>query len=265
MKNKLILIILSLYTSFVTAQNLPAAYSIMDMKTGNYYESYNSTAQRPIASLTKLMTAYVFLRYIPDLEKCITNITQEDNDNIKRTKTKLDKYEPISCKKLLQTMLISSDNGAAHALARSIPNLSYNGFIKLMNEQAREWSMLNTQFVDSSGLSPKNISTVNNLNMLLYQTSKIPLISYLSSQKTTVYVKKQGQLLYLNNTNKLIRDRNYNAILSKTGYIKESGYNLIYVPDNCTYHNIAILILGAKSSQQRANFAENILHKYSCN
>lgn len=242
----------------------PEIYSVVDLSSGNYLEQSNINKIHSIASLTKLMTAYVLIKYHPNLEACASKVTEDDKDYLKGTKTRMEMNAYISCKKLLQAMLVMSDNWAASALSKTIPGVSSRQFIQLMNAQAKEWGMTSTFFRDSSGLSPENQSTAHNMNTLIYQVSSVKLINDLSSQKDILFVKNNGEMRFFKNTNKLIRESNYQALLSKTGYIKESGYNLIFVPKNCQKQNIALLIMGAKSSATRARFAEKILGKYSC-
>ena len=239
-------------------------YSVMDLSNDSYLEQSNINRLHSIASLTKLMTAYVLIKNHPGIETCTSKITLEDRDLLKNTKTHIVKDETISCKKLLQAMLIMSDNWAASSLARSLPGKSSSQFIGLMNEQASKWGMKMTYFKDSSGLSPENLSTVKDLNILVKNVLSVNLIKNLSGQKDIVMMKENGDLDFFKNTNRLIRENNYEAILSKTGYIKESGYNLVFVPKNCKQKNIAIIVLGSISSIKRSDFAENIMGKYGC-
>lgn len=258
-----LLLLLGSFNCFAKISS-PDIYSVVDLSSGNYLEQSNINKVHSIASLTKLMTAYVLIKYHPNLEACASKVTDDDKDYLKNTKTRMEMDTYISCKKLLQAMLVMSDNWAASSLSKSIPGVSSQQFIQLMNAQAKEWSMTSTFFKDPSGLSPENQSTAHNMNTLIYQVFSIKIIKELSSQKDILFVKNNGEMNFYKNTNKLIRESNYEALLSKTGYIKESGYNLIFVPKNCKKRIIALLIMGAKSSATRASFAERLLDKYSC-
>lgn len=264
MKKILSLFFLFCSISCFAKSSSPDIYSVFDLSSGNYLEQSNINKVHSIASLTKLMTAYVLIKYHPNLEACASKVTEEDRDYLKGTKTRMEMNAYISCKKLLQAMLVMSDNWAASALSKTIPGVSSEQFIQLMNAQARQWSMNSTYFRDSSGLSPQNQSTAHNMNTLIYQVFEVNLIKNLSSQKDILFVKNNGEMNFYKNTNKLIRESNHEALLSKTGYIRESGYNLIFVPKNCKKKNIALLIMGAKSSATRASFAERLLDKYNC-
>ena len=108
------LFILSLCPSFAVAQS----YVVYDFTHNRVLESHAPDSVQPIASVTKLMTANVFLENNKN-PNCRIAITKEDTDRIKGTGTKLPKNIPISCNELLKAMLVHSDNYAAHALSRA--------------------------------------------------------------------------------------------------------------------------------------------------
>lgn len=245
--------------------NTPLIYSVIDLDNKTYLDSKNLNQPHSMASLTKLMTAYVLIKNHPNLDNCYTKITQEERDDLKKTKTRLEKNEAVPCKKLIQAMLIVSDNWAASALSKTIPGVSQQKFVQMMNVQAREWSMKDTLYKDPAGLSPENISTAHDLNILMSKVMNEKLITQISSQKDMVFIETSGHFLIFKNSNKLIREMHYEAYLSKTGYIKESGYNLIFVPiKKCNKRSLGFVVLGAKNSAKRADFMKGMLEKYSC-
>lgn len=264
----LILMMLSVQISFAKSSDsdtTPQIYEVFDLSNGKLLESKNENKTHSIASLTKLMTTYTFIRnYKGNLNSCVGVITDDDNDELKHTTTRIEKNKTISCYGLLQLMMLVSDNYAASALADSIPGKSRDDFYDLMNQEAQNLGMKNTFYKDSSGLEFENKSTANDLLKLIKASLENENIKYLSSQYAAE-MKVNGKTILFKNSNKLIRDNLYDAELSKTGYIKESGYNLIFVPKKmCENRKIAIIIMGAKSSNNRANFAENLLEKYHC-
>lgn len=243
----------------------PLIYSVINLDNQTYLDSKNVQKPHSMASLTKLMTAYVLIKNHPDLDSCYTKITQEERDDLKKTRTRLEKNEDFSCKKLIQAMLIVSDNWAASALSKTIPRVSQQKFIQMMNAQARDWGMKDTLYKDPSGLSPDNISTAHDLNILMLKVMNEKLITQMSSQKDMVFIETSGNFLIFKNSNKLIREMHYEAYLSKTGYINESGYNLMFVPiKKCNRKSLGFVVMGAKSSAKRADFMKNLLEKYSC-
>jgi D-alanyl-D-alanine endopeptidase (penicillin-binding protein 7) len=163
-------------------------------------------------------------------------------------------------------MLVSSDNMAAFALSRSLPNVSREQFIALMNKEAKQLHMNHTHFVDPAGLNPENVSTVSDLSQLIQYSIHNPIITSITSQNITTITKQNGQPIYFKNSNKLVRELGYKTTLSKTGHINEAGYNLVFSPKNtCNNKNLAIISLGSSSSNQRCQFAINKLNQYNCN
>lgn len=241
----------------------PTNYGIYNMTEHRFIESHAPSQVRPIASLTKLMTAYIFLQHMPSY--CYASLELQDIDNFKNTKSKLPQQEKISCIKLLNAMLVSSDNMAAFSLSRSLPGVTRDKFVYMMNQQAKNWKMNNTLFVDPAGLNPLNVSTVNDLAILVEHCIKNPFITSITSQAMFLLIEQNGKINYINNTNRLVRELHYPTILSKTGYINESGYNLIFRPHLiCQNKELAFIILGSPTSLQRTNFTIDKMKNNNC-
>lgn len=262
---KIIYLCLGLLSMTSYAKTIPEIYEVYDLKNNKVLMSKSENEVHSIASLTKLMTAHVFLKYYPqDLNQCVSHISDEDKDTIKNTHTRIDKNKSISCENLLQLMLLVSDNYAASAIAGSLPNTTREEFYTLMNKEAQTIGMKNTYYKDASGLSFENKSTANDLLKLvkvIQQNEKLKALSSMYGLKLNTGEKS----IEFKNSNKLIRDNLYSADISKTGYITESGYNLIFIPkSDCGNKKIALIVMGAKSSQYRTNFSKDIFEKYSC-
>lgn len=263
---KKILLTLSILLSInAYAVTYPEIYEVYDLKTNKILTAKSENEQHSIASLTKLMTAHVFFKYYKgDIDKCITYISEEDKDTIKNTKTRIYKNKAISCDNLMQLMLVVSDNYAASAMAGSIPEVTKQEFYTLMNQEANNLGMTNTYYKDSSGLSFENKSTATDLLKLIKTVMKNEKIKDFSSTYG-MNLSNGDKKIEFKNSNKLIRDNLFSADLSKTGYISESGYNLIFVPKKeCNSKKIALIIMGAQSSNLRTSFAQEILQKYGC-
>lgn len=241
------------------------SYVVYDFTNNRILQERNSNQIRPIASLTKLMTANVFLNNQPNLKSCHNYLNNEDIDYLKNTHSRLPMGYNFTCDNLLNAMLISSDNMAASALARSIHSKSKSQFIEDMNKEAKQIGMANTYYADSSGLSPSNKSTAQDLLALMKRVLTKPFITHTTAKKNTVIAQANGKLIGFKNTNRLIREYGFDADLSKTGYIRESGYNLIYVHKNlCQNKKIGLVLLGSNSSASRSEQALNILKNYGC-
>ena len=241
----------------------PKSYVVFNYNTGEILDYKNQHMILPIASVTKLMTAHIFLK-LNHNQSCITQITNEDNDNIKGTRTRLPKYTNLTCHDLLKAMLVGSDNYAASALSRSAYGYNKQQFIQEMNKQAQLWGMYNTKFYDVAGLNHNNTSTVADLLILSTKVASNPIISTISGSSHTEAYSPYQKVAY-NNTNKIIRNGSYPALLSKTGYIRESGYNLVFLNSKRCYKGyIGVISLNNSSSDNRAKFTMSKLLENGC-
>ena len=156
-----------------------------------------------------------------------------------------------------------SDNYAAHALSRSA-GMSRQQFIKKMNDKARALGMTSTHFSDSSGLSNGNVSSVMDLVKLAKYSLNNAEIKRLSNISST-YIQTGKRNIFVKNTNKLVRDEMFSAAINKTGYIRESGYNLVFVNKvPCNRATIGVISLNNVSSAYRSSFTKSKLEKYGC-
>lgn len=246
--------------AYIPTEN--SAYAVFDINEKKFLEGRNFDLVRPIASVTKLMTAVVFL----DENKkkyCYTPILASDADFIKGTKTRLPKNVNIACGELFKAMLVRSDNYAAHALAHAT-HLTKPQFMAKMNQKARELGMTHTYFLDSSGLSPQNVSTVSDLAKLAaYAATKSEIQQIANQPAVTVFAGDKS--FNMRNTNAIVRNQSFPALVSKTGYTREAGFNLAFVNrNNCDGKRIGVISLNNKSSAARTEFTEAMLSKYKC-
>ena len=242
---------------------LAQSYVVYDFTHDRVLESHDPHSSQSIASVTKLMTANIFLENNKQ-KNCMASITRDDEDTIKGTSTKLPRNTPISCDELLKAMIVHSDNYAAHALSRSA-GMSRAQFIQKMNEKARELGMKSTRFYDSSGLSSANVSSAMDLVKLAKYSLKNQEIQKLSNEKETV-IQAGKRRVMMQNTNTLVREEIFEASLNKTGFINESGYNLVFVNKHRCNNNatIGVISLNNQSSAKRSFFTKTKLEKYGC-
>jgi D-alanyl-D-alanine carboxypeptidase len=135
------------------------SYLAIDLKSNFVLAQKNPNEQRPIASLTKLMTALVAIEYI-NIEKTIT-ITPDMI--VKTSISRLKVGEQLSLYDLLQPLLKESSNEAAVAISDF---LGQKYFVSLMNQTAQSIGMTNTHFVDPSGSDWGNVSTARDMSLL---------------------------------------------------------------------------------------------------
>ncbi len=195
---------------------------------GNRLFERNATEVRPIASITKLMTAMVVIDAEVPLDDRIT-ITEADRDRLRWSRSRLLIDEAILSRlELLHTALMSSDNRAAAALGRTTFAGGTPAFIAAMNEKARALGMHHTTFADASGLDGGNQSTAEDLVRLLNAAARYPLIREITATvETSLRPHATRPPLQYRNTNPLTRDERWTVELSKTGYLNEAGRCLV--------------------------------------
>ncbi|MEO6696900.1 MAG: serine hydrolase [Gammaproteobacteria bacterium] len=196
---------------------------VVDQTTGETLYAKDADVQKPIASITKLMTAMVTLDAKQSLRKKL-KITDEDVDTLRHSRSRLAVGRILSRGQLLQLALMSSENRASSALARNYP-LGYDAFIAAMNAKAKSLGMMDTHFEDATGLSDGNVSTAQDLVKMVQAGYQYPLIRQITT--TANYDLKQGKTIKYKNTNPLFKDKSWQIGLSKTGYIKPSGHCLV--------------------------------------
>jgi D-alanyl-D-alanine endopeptidase (penicillin-binding protein 7) len=199
---------------------------IINQETGETLYAKNTNTPTPIASVTKLMTAMVLLDAALPMDESIT-VSKEDIDTLKGTTSRLRVGLSLPRSEMLRLALMSSENRAASALARHYPG-GLKTFIRDMNRKAYELGMLNTRFVDSTGLNSGNVSTAEDLVKMVraaYEYEQIRLESTATSQEVAINGSRNPMQFI--NTNSLVRKGDWVIGLSKTGYISEAGRCLV--------------------------------------
>ena len=193
---------------------------VVDPYTGQVLYEKNAERAVPIASLTKLMTALVFLDQKPDLSRSVevtrTELTGGGH-------TQLRNREQVSLADLLHMSLMCSDNVATRVLAREA-GIPHDEFIAGMNKKAAEIKLEHARFVEITGLDEGNVATATDVARLLQTAADNDLIRSITT--TRGYEFRSSRSLHrIPNTNRLLYGR-YQVLGGKTGFINESGYCL---------------------------------------
>lgn len=197
---------------------------VVDQETNEVLFSKNDHAVLPIASLTKLMTALVVAEANLPMHESI-RITQADVDTEKGSSSRLAVGTVLSRGELMHLALMSSENRAAHALGRTFPG-GMNVFVRRMNQRAVLTGMADTRFVEPTGLSSLNQSSANDLAVLTAMAYNEPMLRELSTSHGRE-VSVGSRTLHYNNTNRLVKNPDWDIGLQKTGYISEAGRCLV--------------------------------------
>jgi len=229
---------------------------IVDDREGVMLYGRNIERQRPIASLTKLMTALVILESGLSLDEPI-KVTREDRDRLRGTKSRLGFNAVFTRHDLLYAALGASDNRAAAALARTYPG-GGDAMFRAMNAKAQQLGMTQTRFVDSSGLHNGNVSTANDLVRLVNETHKHELIQTMTTTPSfRVTDRASGRQVAFRNTNRLVHRHSWDIALSKTGYTAAAG-NCLIMQTTIAERPLTIVLLNSWGKLSRYGDARRI-------
>jgi D-alanyl-D-alanine endopeptidase (penicillin-binding protein 7) len=233
-----------------------AAAIIYNPETNQVLWEENSQTQRSIASITKVMTATVFLENNPDLTE---PVTVQRSDVFQASTTHLHSNDKVTTDDLLHLLLIASDNAAARALARVSP-LGSEGFIRRMNEKADELGLETTHYADPSGLLSENVSSAYDMARLITHASQDERISaIMRTNEYTVYSGKRP--ITFHSTNHLLREGNVDVRAGKTGFITKAGYCLATVLRlQGSSQDVAVVVFGARSNAGRFMESRNLFN-----
>lgn len=222
------------------------AAAVMDKNSGIILWQKNAQQVRSLASISKLMTILVFLDNNPGWN---TEITMEPEDEANGGTNHILEGEIVSVRNLFYTALIASDNNSVNALVRST-GIEREEFVKQMNLKANKFGLVNTSFVEPTGLSANNKSTALEILSLAKQAFANPDIADAVGRSTYSFQAISGQDHKIYSTNKLL-DSYLDVVAGKTGYIGASGYCLVSEIVNEEGHHILAVVLGSDSHDGR--------------
>ena len=220
---------------------------IYNPTTGEVLWESHAQDQRSQASITKVMTALVFIESGAPMS---TPVTVERSDVSRASTTYLRTGFKLTADDLLNLLLVGSDNAAARALARISP-YGAEGFITKMNDKAAELGLINTRYADPSGLLAENVSSAYDLARLIAHASADERVGGIMRKQT--YTTQAGKrTITARSTNQIVRNGDIDVVGGKTGFINRSGYclaTLLRLPS--TGQQVAVVVLGAKSNASR--------------
>jgi D-alanyl-D-alanine carboxypeptidase len=191
--------------------------------------SYGSSGEQkpvPIASVTKVMTAYLILKDHPlkggDGEKIKVDQPAEDQaTNDGESTVKVHAGDSITEKEALQALLIASANNVARLVARWDAG-SEKAFVAKMNTTAKQLGMTNTTYTDPSGLEKTTVSTAKDQVKLAKEAMKNDSFRQIAAMMQ--YTDYKGDKH--SNWNRLV---GYNGVVGiKTGTTTAAGGNLVF-------------------------------------
>lgn len=225
MLRSLFFIFLVSFSGYTLGKDITATSWLVATGDGDIIKSENMHQQRSIASITKLMTAMVVLDADQNLDEYI---------------------KPYTRRELLQLAIVHSDNRASETLCKHYPT-GRDGCIQAMNRKANFLGMIDTKFVDPTGLGIMNHSTAYDLIKLVKAAELYSEIVHASGM-SAVKIKQKKKFLVFRNTNPLTATKEF--IVSKTGYIRASGGCIVMMLDTEFGRRIVVL-LNSKNTKTR--------------
>jgi serine-type D-Ala-D-Ala endopeptidase (penicillin-binding protein 7) len=214
---------------FVRLRLTSAAALVVDQEEGNLLYAKNPDAVRSIASITKLMTAMVALDAGLPLDERLT-VRPADVRISMGKESRLRVGVSLTRREMLKLALMSSENRAAAALARTYPG-GPTAAVEAMNQKAQALGMTDTHFLEPTGLDARNVSTAHDLALMVNAAYGYPLIREFTTsdlhEVPSADRRHRTAVTYYYNSNRLVRDSDWDVGLSKTGYIGKAGRCLV--------------------------------------
>lgn len=229
---------------------------VIDHGTGEVLAQKNAQAVLPIASITKLMTTLLVIEAKQPMDQVLT-ITQDDVDTLRHSKSRLRPGTVLTREEALHLALMSSENRAAHALARYYPG-GLPAMIAAMNAKAKALGMKDTTYADPTGLTNENRSTARDLAVLVAYAAQNPMMRDFTTTPQHL-ANLGGRVLQYNNSNRLVKSPAWDIELQKTGYIVEAGRCLTMMT-RVAGHELIMVLLDSDSNGTRVSDAEHLRH-----
>jgi D-alanyl-D-alanine endopeptidase (penicillin-binding protein 7) len=227
---------------------------VMDASTGEVLLAKSADEVASIASLTKVMTAMVVLdAQLNPFE--LLQIEMADLDTIKGTRSGVPVGARFTRRSLLRLALLSSDNRAAAALARTYPG-GRPAFVRAVAAKAALLGLKHTSMEEPTGLSPRNRSNAADLARMLSAAAAYPEITGITSQSTAQF-DVNGAPRRFRNTNRMVGRPGWHILLSKTGYTLEAGRCLTMLLEEAG-RKVLVVLMGADDGAERAGDAVTI-------
>jgi D-alanyl-D-alanine carboxypeptidase (penicillin-binding protein 5/6) len=247
-----------------TAKENPyRAFVIVEGSTGKVLDGENIHLKWPPASITKLMVAYIVMERLAKGEMQLGDkiTVSREASRMGGSQVFLKEGESFTLEELMKAMLVASANDAAYALAQRVAG-SKEGFVKLMNEEAKALNMEDTEFHSVHGLPPSNnepddLTSCHDLAILARALMRFPKVLEWTSIQTERF--RNGTFIMTNHNKLLERMRGVDGL--KTGYYRKAGYNVVVSAKKGGLRLIAV-VMGSSTPKIRDRVAEEKLKEY---
>lgn len=215
------------FKAFKAASVSSYSATVIDSETGEILFGKRENDKRSLASITKILGAYVFLEENPTLDKKTTLLS---TDEVGGGRLRLAVGTSLKVKDMLYSSLIGSANNAATSLVR-LSGLSKSKFVSKMDSLADSVEASDkSNFVDASGISPENTTTAKDIALIAKKVFGNSLLEKISSRKKYSFFINGGKgQKTIVHTSPIVTGKNsgFSILAAKTGYLPEAGYNLV--------------------------------------
>lgn len=236
------------------------AYVVLDRATGEILTVKRERLVWPVASLTKLVTASVVLDHDVAMD-ALADV--KNTDNVGGARLYVNDGDRLSVGDLFYATLVASANNAANALARTT-GLSKQTFVQEMNTRMAQLNLRDSHFIDPTGIEPGNVSTPLEMARIARDAfSREEIRQYTSTSTRMIQVANTGSSKKMINTNWMLWKPQYDDVwvtAGKTGYLDESGWNLVVSlqPSKNDERELLIVLFGAPSRGESFADAERL-------
>ncbi len=233
------------------------AVYVVDVPSHTVLLSQNAETLHPLASITKLMTAYVALDHaVPMMRKVIVS----RDDEVGGARLNVKSGTTLTVRDMFNATLIGSANNMANALARST-RLTKDAFVAEMNAKAKTLGLMRTTFTEPTGIDAGNISNAKEIAALGLETFALSEVRRSTTSMRYTIPLANGMRTVKNTNALLVDEKNGLYVLGgKTGYLEESNWNLVVKVRDARRHPIEIVVLGSTTKNQLFKDATNIAH-----
>jgi serine-type D-Ala-D-Ala endopeptidase (penicillin-binding protein 7) len=229
------------------------SHLVQDAQSGMTLVAKHPYEVRAIGSVTKLMTAMVFLDQNPDLA---SNVALDPAlDLVTGGRVYLAFYDELVLEDVLAASLVGSDNTATYSLMR-FSGLEESAFIEAMNVRAAELGMDATTFMDPTGIDAGNVSTATDIVKLLRASEAYDLIADYTTRPDVVVTQDSGRTIDIGNTNTLLEgilmEGESDILVGKTGFLPQAGYVLAAAVEQ-DGEKVYVVVMGSESKDARAD------------
>lgn len=247
------------------------AWAICDGRNAQRLFGANDATAHPIASTTKIMTAWIVFQAAAQNPKVLdeTIIVSDQAARTTGSSARIRNGDRIPVRDMLFGLLLPSGNDAAVALAQHFgprftdpkaknPPTPIAAFVAEMNRQANRLKLGETRYLDPHGLG-RNESSARNLATLAHHAMQDAnfrrYVQTRRHQTQVVDAKNERRMVEWNNTNKLLDIEGYDGI--KTGTTTAAGSCLVASGRRGEDH-LYVVVLGATSNDSRYADTRNL-------